>query len=95
MDFFVVRKGGLTGCTDLEMLGTLPEHQGRGAGSMLIKAGLDQADENGDAAYLEASKEGVSTYRRFGFEEVDQLDIEIQDQTFTNLCMLRKGKVME
>jgi hypothetical protein len=42
----------------------------RGAGSMLVKWGTDQADERGIPCYLESSPEGFGLYNKHGFKEV-------------------------
>lgn len=52
---------------DLDTLGTHPDYQRRGAGSMLVQWGCDLADKDGVAAYVDASKEGASLYQRHGF----------------------------
>jgi ribosomal protein S18 acetylase RimI-like enzyme len=53
----------------LAVLGTDPEHQGKGVGSALMAPVLSLCDENGIGAYLESSKErNVPFYRRHGFE---------------------------
>ncbi|QKX57674.1 uncharacterized protein TRUGW13939_04792 [Talaromyces rugulosus] len=52
----------------LDTVVTHPDHQGKGAGSMLVKWGCDLADQEGVAAYVDASEEGASLYKRFGFE---------------------------
>lgn len=38
-----------------------------GVGSALLQEGLDQADAEGSAIYLEASQEGKTIYTRRGF----------------------------
>ncbi|KAJ9605588.1 hypothetical protein H2200_010245 [Cladophialophora chaetospira] len=57
----------------LDLLQTEPKHQGRGAGSMLIKWGLDIADELNLPAYLESSPAGHRLYQKFGFKDIDEL----------------------
>ena len=60
----------------LAVLGTDPEHQGKGVGGALLAPVLDECDRDGIGAYLESSKErNVPYYRRFGFEVVDQFDL--------------------
>jgi ribosomal protein S18 acetylase RimI-like enzyme len=55
-------------------LGTLPERQGQGVGSALLRSMLSHIDELGEPAFLESSKErNVPLYSRFGFEVVDEL----------------------
>ena len=80
----------LTDPADLEILATHPSHQRKGAGSMLIKHVCRMADANDEVAYLEASPEGVSTYRRCGFEEKDQVVVTIKGEEYVNLCMVRE-----
>jgi ribosomal protein S18 acetylase RimI-like enzyme len=53
----------------LAMLGTEPDHQGKGIGSSLLKPVLDTCDNDGIGAYLESSKESnIAFYARHGFE---------------------------
>jgi ribosomal protein S18 acetylase RimI-like enzyme len=55
-------------------LGTLPERQGQGVGTALLRSMLAHVDERGEPAYLESSKErNVPLYSRFGFEVIDEL----------------------
>ncbi|KAK7437759.1 acetyltransferase [Colletotrichum acutatum] len=53
--------------TNLDTLVTHPDYQRRGAASMLLKWGCALADEDGVAAYVDASKTGKGLYERFGF----------------------------
>jgi ribosomal protein S18 acetylase RimI-like enzyme len=56
----------------LVVLGVHPEHQGYGHGSRLVVAGLDHADRDGTASYLETSDPAnVAFYKRFGFTVVE------------------------
>ncbi|TMK87668.1 MAG: GNAT family N-acetyltransferase [Actinobacteria bacterium] len=53
----------------LGILGTDPDHQGKGLGSAAMQPVLDRCDSEGLGAYLESSKEqNVPFYRRHGFE---------------------------
>jgi len=74
------------------MVMTKPAHQGRGAGGMLIEYVCKIADANGEVAYVEASPSGLSTYRRFGFEEKDRVSVMINDEEYVNPCMVREPK---
>lgn len=52
----------------LAVLGTDPDHQGKGVGSSLLAPVLAECDEEGIPCYLESSKErNVPFYRRHGF----------------------------
>jgi GNAT superfamily N-acetyltransferase len=52
----------------LNMLATHPDHQGRGAGKMLLSWGLEKADEEGLVTYLNATDVGRQMYEKKGFE---------------------------
>ncbi|PMD62255.1 uncharacterized protein K444DRAFT_524117 [Hyaloscypha bicolor E] len=55
------------GCCIIDMLSTHPEHQRRGAGSMLVKWGTDIADNLGLKAFVQASRLGKHLYESHGF----------------------------
>ncbi|KAL1645767.1 hypothetical protein SLS58_003651 [Diplodia intermedia] len=81
---------------DLELLATHPSHQRRGAASALVNHVLGSDDCSNPAnvnanydAYLEASPEGLSTYRRLGFEKRDGFDVEIEGEPYETLMMVR------
>ena len=58
----------------LAMIGTDPDHQGKGIGSALMKPILDRCDREETPAYLESSKESnIAFYARYGFELRDPL----------------------
>ena len=83
----------------LEMLGTLPAAQGRGAGSALLRQGLNAADEAGEEAYLESSPDALVLYEHFGFVRVGYVEIEWEEKTrsgemikYENVIMVRQPK---
>ncbi|RMZ01717.1 hypothetical protein D0862_06256 [Hortaea werneckii] len=81
----------------LEIIATHPRYQGRGAGSMMINWGLERADQDNVAAYLEASPEAVSLYEKLGFQNVASTDTWIQNERvkgewYRNLFMIRPGR---
>ncbi|WP_329026300.1 GNAT family N-acetyltransferase [Streptomyces sp. NBC_00690] len=54
----------------LQSMAVLPEHRGRGAGSMMLTYGLAQAKERGLPVYLEAStRDNRTLYARHGFRD--------------------------
>ncbi|KAE8349876.1 acyl-CoA N-acyltransferase [Aspergillus coremiiformis] len=57
-----------------DMLATNPDHQRRGAASLLVQWGCDLADRNGAAIYIASSQEGLGLYRKFGFVLLDGRD---------------------
>ncbi|KAH7028871.1 acyl-CoA N-acyltransferase [Microdochium trichocladiopsis] len=94
----------------LEMLATDPAHQGRGAGSRLLRYGCEQADRDGVEAYLEASPGGARMYHRHGFEEVGRHETDIRrrasatggaedgngrGESYVNLYMIRQPSPTE
>ncbi|KAI9818146.1 MAG: hypothetical protein M1827_000771 [Pycnora praestabilis] len=89
-------KLGGRACYLLQSLDTLPTHQKRGAGSMLIKWGTDKADEAGLPSYLEASPAGLGLYKKHGFEQVDEIITDLEKWGGKGehrlACMLRQPK---
>lgn len=65
------------------------EHQGRGAGKMLMRYGVEQADKMQADIYVEASPPGVPLYQRFGFKEVGR--VTVLDGLHTELFMFRES----
>lgn len=62
----------------LDTLVTLPQHERRGAGSMLVRWGCEKADEAGVEAYLEASLFGAPMYARHGFVGTKEIDLDLR-----------------
>jgi GNAT superfamily N-acetyltransferase len=61
----------------LAVLGTDPEHQGKGVGSALMAPVLGKCDDEGLPAYLESSKErNIPFYERHGFKVTNELQIK-------------------
>lgn len=60
----------------LSVLGTDPEHQGQGIGSVLLAPVLRRCDETRTAAYLESSKESnLAFYARHGFALTQRIEL--------------------
>jgi GNAT superfamily N-acetyltransferase len=60
----------------LAMLGTEPEAQGNGLGSVVLERVLEQCDSDGVPAYLESSKErNIAFYARHGFRVVKEVSL--------------------
>lgn len=91
----------------LEFIATRQEWQGKGAGGMLIRWGVERSDDDGTETYLEASPEGLPIYKRFGFEEVERFAVDVEgkgegvlgvdEKEFVEVFMVRPvgGKKME
>jgi len=65
----------------------------RGAGGMLLQWGLHQAAKDGVPAYIEAVPTAVSTYKRHGFKEIEEMKVDCRgwglDADFV-LAIMRK-----
>jgi GNAT superfamily N-acetyltransferase len=58
----------------LALLGTEPSAQGKGLGSAVLGAVLEQCDSDRVGAYLESSKErNIDFYARHGFRVLDEI----------------------
>lgn len=61
----------------LAVLGTAPEHQGRGIGAALLAPVLERCDHDGLPSYLESSKESnIPYYERFGWRVTKALPLK-------------------
>ncbi|KAL7816028.1 acyl-CoA N-acyltransferase [Trichoderma aethiopicum] len=54
----------------LELLAVKPEYQGKGAASLMLRYGVDKADEDKVECFLDASPKGQPIYERYGFRVV-------------------------
>ncbi|KAK6004712.1 hypothetical protein QM012_008574 [Aureobasidium pullulans] len=83
----------------LKVLATLPAAQRKGAGAAGLRWGLQQADELGLPAYLEASGMGRPLYAKHGFNEVCELPLDTSKHGHpykcTHWCMLRAAKCLD
>ena len=61
----------------LDILASDPNHQRRGAATLLIKWGIDKANTMGLPAHLEASESSKEFYERRGFKKVGQIKIDL------------------
>ena len=60
----------------LQMLGTDPRRQGKGAGSAILAPVLERCDREGERIYLESSKErNIPFYARHGFEVTEAIHV--------------------
>lgn len=60
---------------DLEIIATHPAHEGRGFASLLLRWGLQKADDEGLPVFLSASPTGRVVYERRGFRVVGMEDL--------------------
>jgi len=76
----------------LEMLAVRPEYQGRGVASPLMRWGLEKADGDEVQCFLEGTTEARGVYERFGFEVVDEAEIDVEGSSVVELFMIRGVK---
>jgi GNAT superfamily N-acetyltransferase len=62
---------------DLHMLHTDPKEGGRGAGRALLQWGMQKADDLELPIYLESSPSAHGFYKKFGFEDVEILELDL------------------
>ncbi|GAA82880.1 GNAT family acetyltransferase [Aspergillus luchuensis IFO 4308] len=55
---------------DIKFLATLPEAQGNGVGTALLKWGIERADARNARVYLEATKDGYPLYWKHGWRDL-------------------------
>jgi hypothetical protein len=63
---------------------------------MLLEVFAKQVDAKNLPAYVEGTPMGVGMYRKFFFEEVDDLRLELEpwkEGDYFNICMVRPAKV--
>ena len=77
----------------LGIIATEPGEGRRGAGKMLMRWGVERADEVGVEMFLEASPMGVGLYGGVGFEEVGEFEVGIgEGERYVHKVMVRPGK---
>ncbi|WP_460568274.1 GNAT family N-acetyltransferase [Humibacter soli] len=57
----------------LQLLAVDPEAQGSGAGTELVRRGLERVDRDGTVAYLETTQGNLAFYERLGFPAVGEI----------------------
>lgn len=79
--------------SDLKALHTDPDHQRRGAGSLILKWGAAEADRLGFDSYLEASEEGLPLYEKHGYRKVGVFGTDLSkwggSENYESTLMLR------
>lgn len=63
----------------LALLVTDEEQRGRGAGSLLVRWGIDLSETMGLPCYLQASEQGRRLYQHRGFKDIDTVTFNLED----------------
>ena len=63
----------------LQTIGVSPELQGKGFGGKLLRAIFKHADNEETRIYLEATKENVPLYEKYGFQVIKEIKLSIID----------------
>lgn len=58
---------------------TARQHRQRGAGSILVRWGIELSDKIGLPCYVQASEQGRRLYQHHGFEEIDTVEFNLSD----------------
>jgi hypothetical protein len=58
---------------------TAKKHRQRGAGSLLVKWGIEQSEATGLPCYLQASEQGRRLYKHYEFHEIDTVEFKLSD----------------
>jgi GNAT superfamily N-acetyltransferase len=66
-------------CIVLVAISVLPDYQGQGVGSALIKWGTEIADREGVYCWVSSSDKGWGAFQKMGFREVERLSINLDD----------------
>ncbi len=61
----------------LSIIGTHPKHERKGAAGMLICWPFERADKQGKRCYVDSSVTGYKLYKRYGFEDVGEMLLDV------------------
>jgi GNAT superfamily N-acetyltransferase len=68
----------LLSSSDLHILVTDPDFQGRGAGKALLQWGFQKADSLAIPVYLESSDAGHPVYLKTGFSDIGYSELDVR-----------------
>lgn len=63
----------------LALLVTARQHRQRGAGSMLVKWGIELSEKTGLPCYLQVSEQGRRLYQHHGFEDIGTVEFNLSE----------------
>ena len=61
----------------LALLVTASQHRQRGAGSLIVKWGIEMSETTGLPCYLQASEQGRRLYSHYGFQDMDTVEFDL------------------
>ena len=59
-------------------MATRPDYQGKGCGTMILKWGIEKADEENARCYLEATPDAYPLYYKVGFRDIDEVGLDLK-----------------
>ena len=83
---------------DLEIVGTSPKFQRKGAGSKLLQYGCERADKQGVEVFLESAPDALPLYQKFGFRTAASMHTLIkfeqspEGEIYTETFMIREPR---
>ncbi|KAH7173427.1 acyl-CoA N-acyltransferase [Fusarium flagelliforme] len=84
-------------CMELHYIGVRPDHQHQGLASMLVKSGLEAADQLGiDVLVVATGRRGQKLYSKHGFEILEEKSQSMAkfgvDELYETFVMIRRAK---
>lgn len=76
---FAARWGVKRPFMELKMLAVHPNYQGRGVGSLLLRDGLEKADEMSLPVFVNSAVQGQPLYERYGFGDAKKFPLDCRD----------------
>ncbi|KAF7324039.1 Acyl-CoA N-acyltransferase [Mycena kentingensis (nom. inval.)] len=70
-------------CIFVTSIVVAPAHEGRGVGYMLVKTGMEHADEDGVNIWVQASEKAFHLFKKQGFEVLGELDVDLDEYAIT------------
>ena len=80
----------------INLFGTHPKAQRRGAGTLLMAWVIELADQEGLPCWVTGSPAATPLYKKFGFQVVEEIVVPLPASvgggTYTHTCMIREPK---
>ncbi|KAH8903016.1 hypothetical protein BR93DRAFT_940938 [Coniochaeta sp. PMI_546] len=86
-DYFCTRNGemGKRPHILLALLVTGSQYRRQGAGSLIVKWGIELSESTGLPCYLQASEQGRRLYSHYGFQELDSVEFDLSKYGLTGV----------